>query len=154
MRVILRMETPIGGFPKKQRMRLGPPLHKRKRGQALLEFAITLLILLLLVVGALELGRVIFSGIVITNAAREGAYYLSYDPKVPADYVTVVNNESRNSGVFTPLEVSSSGCCMVGDPVTVTVKTRIDGLYIIGLLGNGSDNSILISRSVEMMVVR
>lgn len=43
------------------------------RGQALLEFALVLPILLLLVFGIIEFGRVFHSYLVVTQAAREGA---------------------------------------------------------------------------------
>jgi uncharacterized protein (UPF0333 family) len=43
------------------------------RGQALLEFALVLPVLLLLVFGIIEFGLIFFDNLVITQAAREGA---------------------------------------------------------------------------------
>jgi len=46
---------------------------KTQRGQTLVELALVLPIIILILFGTLELGRVFHSYIVITNAAREGA---------------------------------------------------------------------------------
>jgi hypothetical protein len=52
----------------------GMPFQPRdNRGQALLEFALVLPILLLLVFGIIEFGLIFFDNLVITQAAREGA---------------------------------------------------------------------------------
>jgi Flp pilus assembly protein TadG len=48
-------------------------LKHRRRGDAIVEFALVLPILLLILFGILELGRVIDAWIVVQNAAREGA---------------------------------------------------------------------------------
>src|SRR5258708_12507609 len=48
---------------------------KRKSGQAMVEFAITLPILVLLVAGVLELGRGYVFAIATSDAARDGARY-------------------------------------------------------------------------------
>ena len=50
---------------------------RRDRGQGLAEFAIVLPVFLLIVFGAIDLGRVIWATDDITNAAREGARYAS-----------------------------------------------------------------------------
>jgi Flp pilus assembly protein TadG len=49
--------------------------RKRKSGQAMVEFAITLPILVLLVAGVLELGRGYVFAIATSDAARDGARY-------------------------------------------------------------------------------
>ncbi len=46
---------------------------KEKRGQALVELALVLPLLILLIIGMMEFGRVFHSYLLITNAAREGA---------------------------------------------------------------------------------
>jgi len=47
-------------------------LRKNQKGQSLLELAIALPVILLIVFGALEFGRIFHSYIIITHAAREG----------------------------------------------------------------------------------
>jgi Flp pilus assembly protein TadG len=51
--------------------------RKRKSGQAMVEFAITLPILVLLVAGVLELGRGYVFAIATSDAARDGARYVA-----------------------------------------------------------------------------
>lgn len=51
-----------------------------KRAQSMLEFAITLPLLLLLLVGIFDLGRAAFMYSSITNSAREGARYGIINP--------------------------------------------------------------------------
>ncbi len=48
-------------------------LFKNQRGQAMVELALVLPILILLLMGVVELGRIFHSYLVITNASREGA---------------------------------------------------------------------------------
>ncbi|HXM73299.1 MAG TPA: TadE/TadG family type IV pilus assembly protein [Candidatus Dormibacteraeota bacterium] len=62
--------------PPTPRLRRGPP-RKRGGGQALVEFAVTLPILVLLVAGVLELGRGYTFAVATSNAAREGARYVA-----------------------------------------------------------------------------
>jgi Flp pilus assembly protein TadG len=57
-------------------MRLHPKtLPIRTRGQALVELAIVLPVLLLLALGIIEIGRYAYIGILVGNAARAGAIY-------------------------------------------------------------------------------
>lgn len=46
---------------------------RRQRGTALVEFALVAPVLLTLLVGIFEMGRVLHSVVLVTNAAREGA---------------------------------------------------------------------------------
>jgi TadE-like protein len=54
-------------------MRVHPRTFGRRRGVAVVEFAVVLPLLLLLLVGIWELGRIIHVQIVLNNAARDGA---------------------------------------------------------------------------------
>ena len=49
--------------------------RKKEKGQALVEFALTFMLFLFLVVGIMEVGRLLFSVVAIRTAAREGARY-------------------------------------------------------------------------------
>jgi Flp pilus assembly protein TadG len=138
-----------------------------QRGQSLLEMVLLLPLLLVLVVGALEFGRLFYSKIVITNAAREGAYYLATHP---SDYnagtgsapntVLAAQAEAMNSGVDNvTVTVSANNCCTPGTySVEVTVETNVQDILILGLFGSpGSltvihDGAFPLSASVEMMV--
>lgn len=50
------------------------------RGQSLVEFALVLPILLLLIGGAVDLGRLFYAQIAISNAAKEGAFFGATSP--------------------------------------------------------------------------
>jgi Flp pilus assembly protein TadG len=72
---------------------------RRQSGQSLIEFALTLPILLLIVLGALDLGRVFNAYVAITNASREGARYGASNP---ADTMGIKNRvviEAAGSGI-------------------------------------------------------
>ncbi len=140
---------------------------RRLKGQSLLEMALMLPFLFVLVVSGLEMGRLFYTKIVITNSAREGAYYLATHP---TDYdqitgtapntVTAAEQEADNSGIsnvtvsFTPMN-----CCSLGEySMIVTVETEVDDLLILGFLEDifsltaTKYDEFSLSSSVEMMV--
>jgi hypothetical protein len=59
--------------------------RRRSRGQALVELAITLPVLLLLVAGTIDLGRVYLMTINMQNAAKEGAFFGARTPECDTD---------------------------------------------------------------------
>ena len=83
--------------------------HPGRRGQSLVEFAIILPILLLLVAGAVDLGRAYFTTISLENAVKEGAFYGARDPECGTDV--------------------APGCADTGN-VRAHVETELDGLPI------------------------
>ena len=65
-----------------------------ERGQGLIEFALTLPLLLMLVLGTVDLGLGFKTYIGLTNAAREGVRWVSLHPTDPAGAVARVEAES------------------------------------------------------------
>jgi Flp pilus assembly protein TadG len=59
-------------------------IRRRRRGAAAVELAIVLPVLVLIMVGCVDFGRFLYYGIVVTNAAEEGATYGSLNP--PANF--------------------------------------------------------------------
>lgn len=57
------------------------------RGQATVEFALVLLILLALLYGILEISRLLFINAELENAAREAGHYAALHPTVSASYL-------------------------------------------------------------------
>ncbi len=147
-------------------VRLNQKFQRNHRGQSLVEFALLLPLLLVLIVSTIELGRLFFTKIVITNAAREGAYYLTMNP---SDYDPGTGNapnaafaaqrDASNSGVsditvtFTPTTSVAPG----EESVMVTVETQVDDLLLLGFLGElfsinvVNQGAFSLSSSVEMM---
>lgn len=54
--------------------------NKQERGQSMIEFALTLALLLMLLAGLVDLGRAIFTYMALREAAQEGALYGSINP--------------------------------------------------------------------------
>ncbi|MEA3339476.1 MAG: TadE/TadG family type IV pilus assembly protein [Chloroflexota bacterium] len=62
--------------------------HKKKeRGQSMLEFALVLPVLLVVLAGVLDLGRLYFSYVAVTDAAGEGASYAAIHPDNTAEII-------------------------------------------------------------------
>jgi Flp pilus assembly protein TadG len=130
--------------------------------QSLVEFAIILPILLVLIISGIELGRVFFTQIVITNAAREGAYYLTthaLDGSAVANTQLAAETEASDSGISNiTVDISPPSGWNPGDNVTITVETTVNDLLILGLMGNFLSISSTrydqfpLSSSVDMMV--
>ena len=118
-----------------------PILRNRKHGQALMEVALILPILILLVLGALQVGIIIFTNIVVENAAREGANYLAYHPADQSNLLTVVTNEAKNSSGASMMILSAtpSSPLTLYQPFTVTVKACVSGFYLLSLFRNVTD---------------
>jgi len=77
------------------------------RGQALVELALVVPILLVLVLAALDLGRVYYARITVENAAREGALQASIDPADGTKIAAAATRETAGSLVtVAPADVS------------------------------------------------
>ena len=131
--------------------------YKNKpRGQSLIEFALMLPILLMLVIGALEFGRLFFTKIVITNAAREAAYHLSINPGDFTNGTLAAVTEASNSGI--PEVTVSYNTKDLGDytSIEVTVETKVQNLLVLRLASNvlsaTRHNEFPLSSTVEMMI--
>lgn len=144
--------------------------RKYERGQNLLEFAFLLGVLITIVMGVLDLGRVFQVVISLTNSAREGARYLTIRPDDKGfnhqgeAYTTpdmffyrtknAVVKESALVGIsLTPDDVTVScvdaandGVCDRYSKVFVSVTLGFD--FISGIF----PDSISISRQAEMRI--
>ncbi len=128
--------------------------HICPRAQALVEFALLLPLLLVLIIGAMDLGRVFYFKIILTNAAREGANYLSRNPADYSNTLSAIITEGDSSGVtITADEVTWAGCCAVGSPVVITIEKDVD-LVFDGFLNTMGiiDGPLTISSLVSMVV--
>ena len=140
-----------------QKKRKAPP------AQALVEVAIVLPMLLLLILGVMDFGRIFYAKIVLTNAAREGANYLSRNPddkdSAYVSTINAINNEAASSGIIATMleDPTFDNCCTPGDKVGVTVAiTNIKVLRVVLIsfyqlfVPNG--DTISISSTVWMVV--
>lgn len=121
---------------------------RKQAGQSVVEFAILLPIILLLIMGALDLGRAFFMKIALTNAAREGAYYLSYnqaDKTTCTVYPTLCYDKTRQAVIaeayaagltVQPANIAIASCCTSGQPVQVSASAPIQLTIFRFLFGN------------------
>jgi Flp pilus assembly protein TadG len=93
--------------------------HKSERGQSLVELAISLIILLFLLAGVIDLGRAFFAFMAMRDAAQEGASYGAMFPQV-SDTDNSLNTakiiERTRSASSSPLDMNSGNI-----NVTITV---------------------------------
>ena len=137
--------------------------RKSSRGQSTVEFALLLPILILIVIGATDLGRAYHVTITLANAAREGARQGVRDPRIgfEADIVAATIQEAENSGVtLTALDITLS-CGESGptntshlDPICehltpLRVTACNDFMLILEFIFS---NPIHICRYAEMMI--
>ena len=127
--------------------------------QALVEVAIVLPILLLLVLGAMDFGRMFFTKIALTNAAREGANYLAYYPQDKDTNYTetkkMILDETSNLGVVVVPLFSENSDTWGERYVEITVKATdiplIFGAFYHQFFTTGEE--ITLSSTVRMMVL-
>jgi Flp pilus assembly protein TadG len=114
------------------------------RGQALVELAIILPLLALLLVMAIDFGRVFFGWVSLTNAARIGANYAGYTPNLLTnaperdDYETLLSDSvtgcdlepaDLNDASYDPVFTDMNGDGKAngwGDHVTVTISCELE----------------------------
>ena len=133
--------------------------HRSAPAQSLVEVALLLPILLLLVLGAIDFGRLFMTKFILTNSAKEGATYISYYANKVTDpwtaLYTVVKEEALSSGVsVSDEEITFTGCCAQDVPVTVTVTKEVDLIFdgflqAVGIISG----PMTVSGSVQMMVL-
>jgi Flp pilus assembly protein TadG len=138
--------------------RLKRLLNSRSQGSNLVEFALALVILVLLLAAIADFGRAFNHYIVITNAAREGARLGArvIHTAVIDDWITeAVVREAANSGV--DLEEADAGKITIepiiedreaGHPITVTVEYTVS-MILSGIVG--IDELPMRSQTVMMM---
>jgi Flp pilus assembly protein TadG len=108
--------------------------ERSERGQSLVEFAISLVILLYLLSGAVEFGIIFFQYVQLRDAAQEGALFGSTDAENTAGIESRVRASSSS-----PIDLTNS------DPQTgVTITTTIIGAPCEG---NNGGNAIEVNVS-------
>ena len=125
------------------------------KGQELVEFAVMLPLLLIILIGVIDLGRVFHASITIANATRTGARfassygYESVGGAINLDTAAIdarAQTEAQNSGIT--LDTVSVNCpdgCVHGAPVVITATHDFTFLFN-AFIGSG----LTLNHSVEM----
>lgn len=100
-------------------------LMRRQHGQALVEMAIILPLLLMLLFGIIEFGRVFNAQLVMSQASREGARTAAVGSS-DAEVIDAVRNTSVYEDTELTIEITPSGDRERGIPVEVTVSYDVD----------------------------
>lgn len=120
-----------------------------QKGQALVEFALVVPVLLILFLGIMEFGLLMYNQQIITNASREGARYgiVARAPRrAPGEIESVVNDYCGSHlvtfGTGTPsvtVTPDPTSGAVFGDDLTVSVEFHYDFLllpeFVTDLLG-------------------
>jgi len=100
---------------------------KNNRGQALVEFALVLPVLVLLIIGSMEFGLVINQYMVLAEAAREGARSAALGGS-DTDVITVVQTAASQIDT-TQLTITILPALRIrGSGVTVTVRKPVQAI--------------------------
>jgi Flp pilus assembly protein TadG len=124
---------------------------KRKGGQSAVEFAILLPLLMLILFGVLDLGRVFFAAITITNAARAGARYATQYPSDTNGIKATALAEAQGQGIVLTDPNSVSVTCPQGCGSNQSIQVTVT--YSVTLImGFVLPSPVPVSNSVQMLV--
>ena len=94
----------------------------------MLELAILLPVLLLILLGILDVGRLFMTMVAIHDAAAEGASYAASHPtRIEQIQLRAADSSTALTTIdWTLVEVTCGGACTSGQPITVTVNYDYD----------------------------
>ena len=110
--------------------------RRRERGQSLVEFALILPILMGLLLLTIDVGRLFYAYVGVTNASREGAAYAITSVTAASD-TTTITTKARQEGAttYTVTPACTPSPCEANGTVKVSVSTTFNFLFPI-LLSN------------------
>lgn len=138
-----------------------PKGRSRERAQAIVEFAIVLPILMMLLVGILEVGRMIFIYAAVNNASREAVRYASAvglnDSGTTVKYndCSGIRTMATRSAFFMPLTVTiyrDEGVTDTNPPVPVNQVTYCSGSTDTVSIPTGDRVTVSVSATYRPMV--
>lgn len=129
-------------------MRIITKIIRNRRGQALVELALTLPLLIMLVMGIIEFGRIFHSYILVTNASREGARIAI----TGADNTTIISRVNDVSGTLGSVTVviTPNDKALRKSNTSVEVNVKHNLSLITPLLDTIVPNPIQLSSATSM----
>lgn len=119
-------------------------------GQALVEMALVLPVLILIIFGIVEFGRIMNTYLIVTNAAREGARHGVVGGTDADIRDAVMNNAYTLDPAKITVTISPAGSRTRGTPLTVQVSYSLD--IIAPLIGVITGNPYIVTASTTMRV--
>lgn len=123
-------------------------LKKSARGQSLVELALVLPVLIIILFGILEFGRIFHSYLVITHAAREGARLGVISKDVDQIKQKVLDVSTGITLELDDINVNPSESISPGVPLTVSVEHDVD--LFTPVLANILPNPVHLTASSTM----
>lgn len=113
-----------------QRMKTEALHRPSERAQSFTELALSLVFILILLAGVVDLGRMFWVFVTLRDAAQEGAAYASFCPAHISGIQSRIRNSSSNPVDLTDTTnikiIIAPDCsflsCSVGDAITITVS--------------------------------
>jgi Flp pilus assembly protein TadG len=143
-------------------MRCHPLRRSPRRGQAIVETALLLPILMLLVMGSADLGRVFYYSIAVTNAAREaarqGTYYDPLSNSNTYDTYTAVLNAARQdvpTDVTLSLPTTSPQHCLPGQPSSWSIyyPTQANKGYVYTCFDGSENQTTAAQQTIQVRIL-
>jgi len=118
-------------FPGENIMKKPENPPRNEKGQSLVELAISLLFLLLLVAGVVDLGRAFFTYIALRDAAQEGAAYASVARKRPLDPMlcTDITNRAKGTSDTQIVDLQQTSVAVNFEGVPCGIATNSNACY-------------------------
>lgn len=85
-------------------------IFKRERGQSMVELALVLLLILIILAGVVDLGRMMYQYLSMRDAAQEGAGYGAMFPNYCADIINRVRNNLPDNTYGVIVSVDTISC--------------------------------------------
>ncbi|MFM8322002.1 MAG: TadE family protein [Chloroflexota bacterium] len=139
--------------------------HPHEKGQSLVEFAISLVMLLVLLAGAVDGGRALFTYLAMRDAAQEGATFASINPASTSAIEQRVRNSSNllsslGGSLIVTVTPTVTGklCAGRAGAVDFGIEVRLDypnfplTMPFIGMFV-GSNNTVPISAEANDMII-
>jgi len=133
-----------------------------RRGQAIVETALLLPVLMLLVMGSADLGRVFYYAIAVTNSAREaarqGTYYDPISGSNAYDSYSLVLDAAQKevpSDVTLSLPVSTPSHCLTGAPSSWSIyyPTQPNAGYVFICFDGSDSQSTAATQTIQVTIL-
>jgi Flp pilus assembly protein TadG len=133
-----------------------------RKGQAIVETALLLPILMLLVMGSADLGRVFYYAIAVTNSAREAARQGTYYDPISATntydtYAQVLAAAQKEvpSDVTLSLPVSTPSHCLTGAPSSWSIyyPTQPNAGYVFICFDGNDSQATAATQTIQVTIL-